>query len=215
MGGVVGDVVNAVGNVAEAAVSTVGASTKVVTNTIAGGSTKDALHELGASVNKGYTASVDISTLGQGEKLDAVTGGLYTASQGAGKMGGDLLQGKSVRTDLKDTVRTAAVAGATIYGGPSAGIAVNAGLSRGGKTNLSLKSVLATGASAAGMKGLASAIDPNPQPKRPSNNQGTTQSGYFSDIPSEIFQGADKNLVIPLVIGIVLVVIIVIVKKKK
>lgn len=210
--GWISDFVDDVGDVAEGAVKTVGGAVNVVTETVTGGSTSDALAEVGQGLNKSAGAMADISSAGQGDKIDALTGGLYSAGTNVNQFAGDLLQGKSVRDNLKDSARVAAVTAATVYGGPASGMAVNTGLSRDGKTNLSFKSVLATGFRSVGMGQIASAIDPYPQ----NQSSGNQEYGYYSDDPSQIYQGENKpNVLIPIVLGITILTIVVIKKKKK
>ena len=207
------DFVDDVGDVAEGAVKTVGGAVNVVTETVTGGSTSDALAEVGQGLNKSAGAMADISSAGQGDKIDALTGGLYSAGKNVNTFTGDLLQGKSVRDELKDGARVAAVAAAATYGGPGAAVAVNSGLSRDGKTNLSFKSVVATGLKSVGLGGIGNAIDPYPQKNQSSGNQ---EYGYYSDDPSQIYQGENKpNVLIPIALGIIILTIVVIKKKKK
>lgn len=208
-----GSIVDSVGDIGEGAVKAAGGVVNVVTETVSGGSTSDALKEVGQGVNKIAAAQANIATSGQGAKLDAVSGGLYSATVNATKFGGDLLEGKSVRDNLKDTARVGAVAGATIYGGPTAGMAVNSGLSKDGKTNLSLKSIITSAGNVVG--GTVGNILKQIGYEGPTMS-GNPQSGYYSDSPTSIYQGEGKSsYLLPVIIGIILVTVVVVIKKKK
>lgn len=63
---------------------------------------------------------LDIVTGGNKGKVDALTGGLMTSAENA------------ARGNLKDGIRVGATTGATIFGGPAAGMAVNTAFANGG-----------------------------------------------------------------------------------
>lgn len=209
VGSVAHDAVKATGTIA-------GGTVAVVTSTVSGGSTKDAIKQVGDGLNQAVALNFKVASLGQGDKLDAVSGGLFSASQGASKLAGDTLQGKSVSTDLKDTVRTGAVAGASFFGGAAGGAVVNSALSKNGETNLSLKSaakaVAGYGTGSSFLDNVFNTIGATPRNPTASSNgrvtqTGSTQTGNFS-IPE------GTNLFIPLAIGLSIIGFVLIKKKK-
>ena len=216
MGSVVKSVVSGVGNIAEGAVSAVGGVAGAAGALVSGGSVSDQLAKVSDGAAKAGGGYLDAMTGGQGDKLDAVSGGLYSSVKNVYQTPSDLLKGNSVRDNLQDAGRLGIVAATGGYGGVAAGMAVNQALvGRDGKSDISLKSLARAGSTQVG--GVAGNIlkqvgyEP---PTRPANS-GNTQSGYFSDIASDIYQGADKtNIIIPIII-IGVVVTVVIIKRKK
>lgn len=83
---------------------------------IASGNVAEGLGDIGqAAVRTG----LDTVTLGNKSTVDGLSGGLLTAGE------------QAARGNTKDIVRVGAVAGATVYGGPMAGMAVNSALAGG------------------------------------------------------------------------------------
>lgn len=210
-------VIDPIGNMAEAAVSAVGNVANVVVTTIDGGSTSDALGKLGADASKIYISSLDAASFGQGDKLDALSGGMFSASKNIGNTPQNFIEGKSVRQNLEDAARVGAVLASGGIGGVGVGMGVNAGLvGKDGQSNISLKNLAkAAGNTQGGFVGnILKSIGADAPASRPAGN---TQSGYYSDIPSDIYQGEDKtNLVIPvIIIGVVATTILIIKRKRK
>lgn len=207
---------NAIGDMAEGAVAAVGGVGGAVGAVVTGGSVSDQLAKTTDGIAKAGSGYLDAATGGQGAKLDAVSGGLYSATKNVYQTPSDLLNGKSVRDNLQDAGRLGIVAASGGYGGMASGFAVNQALvGRDGKSDISLKSLARAGGSQVG--GIAGNIlkQIGYEPPQKSSGGGISQGGYFSDIPTDIFQGADKkNIIIPIIIiGVVATVLFI--KRKK
>lgn len=213
-------------DVVENSVEAVGKAGAVVTTTIEGGSTRKALEAVGnkaADVNKSL---MNTATVGYYNEVDALSGGLLTAADNAGRTGADLVGGKSIKDNLKDAARVGAVVAAGAAAGAAAGgwsafgtgSAVNNALSKNGKTNLSLKS----GLSAVGAYGTGNdTIDSILKSVGKSGNasaqvQQNYDSGYYSTDTGSSQDGVyqqQNNLLPLLLIGGLAITIILISKK--
>lgn len=220
------NVTKPVEQVVEDAVEAVGKAGAVVTTTIEGGSTRKALEAVGnkaADVNKSL---MNTATFGYYNEVDALSGGLLTAADNAGRTGADLVGGKSIRDNLKDAVRVGAVVAAGAATGAAAGgwsafgtgSAVNNALSKNGKTNLSLKSGLsAVGAYGTGNDTVDSILKSFGKSGNASAQvQQNYDSGYYSTDTGSSQDGVyqqQNNLLPLLLIGGLAITIILISKK--
>lgn len=221
-------VVQPVKDVAENAVETAGKTGAVVTTTLEGGSTRKALEAVGnkaADVNKSL---MNTATVGYYNEVDALSGGLLTATDNAGRTGADLIGGKSIKDNLKDAARVGAVVGAAAAtGGGSLAtqatttLAVNNALSKNGKTVLNLKTALgAGGAYGTGnntVDSILQSIGNSGKPVTPSNQtMQNYDSGYYSTDSGSSQEGVlqqPNNLLPLLLIGGLAITIILISKK--
>lgn len=214
--GLFSGITNAVGNLVESTVSAVGNVANVVVTTIDGGSTSDALGKLAADGSKAYSASLDVAALGQGDKLDAVSGGLFSASKNIGTTPQNLIEGKSVRQNLEDAGRVGAVVASGGTWGVGTAVAVNAGLTgKDGKSQLSLKSAARAVGNATG-GGLGNILKAVGNESTPQTRSAATQSGYYSDTPTSIDQSTGKSsYVVPIIIILTVSASLLLIKKKK
>jgi hypothetical protein len=214
-------------NTVESAVETAGKVGSVVTTTIEGGSTRKALEAVGngvADVNKNL---MNTATYGYYNEVDALSGGLLTATDNAGRTGADLVGGKSIKDNLKDAARVGAVIGAAAAtGGGSLAtqatttLAVNNALSKNGKTVLNLKTALgAGGAYGTGNNTLDSILQTvgNAGKATPSNQtMQNYDSGYYSTDSGSSQEGVtqQQNNLLPILLISGLAITIILISKK-
>jgi len=217
--GAASSVADSVGNMAEGAVAAVGGVGEAAIAGVSGGSVRDGLAKATDGVAKAGSGYLDAVTGGQGAKLDAVSGGLYSATKNTYSTGSDLLRGESVRDNLQDAGRLGLVAATGGYAGVGAGLAVNTALiGKDGKSDISVRSLARAGATQTG--GVVSNILKSIGFEGNSNSNsggssGNTQGGYFSDITSDIYQGEGKSIIIPVIVVFVVVTVVIIIKRKK
>lgn len=219
------NVTKPVEQVVEDTFEAVGKAGAVVTTTIEGGSTRKALEAVGnkaADVNKSL---MNTATLGYYDEVNAFSGGLLSAADNAGRTGADLVGGKSVKDNLKDAARVGAVVGTVVATGggslatqASTTLAVNKALSKNGKTNLNLKSVLsAFGAYGTGNDTVDSILKSVGKSGNASAQvQQNYDSGYYSTDTGSSQDGVyqqQNNLLPLLLIGGLAITIILISKK--
>jgi len=73
--------------------------------------------------------------LPKSSKLDELTGGGYSALRETRETIPNLLQGKSIKSNLYSSVRTAGTTAGLVFGGPTGGLLVNQGFAQAKKSN--------------------------------------------------------------------------------
>jgi len=117
------DLKESVGDVFEAPYKAVSAVVEGAGDVIAGRSLDDSKEKLGNSVNLGMNSFLKGATGGQGALIDAKTGGNYSKAVSANNTLGNLIAGKSVQQNIKDSASLALQAGQKYIGD----VGVNAG----------------------------------------------------------------------------------------
>lgn len=143
--------------------------------------------------------------------------------------GGDVIQGESARQNLEiaavNTAVTASAVAGAYYGGSAASVLSSSKTSlsmidENGNKNFTLKGLINSTANTVGgvigtiIKTVTEVVSPTDKGGAGGANY---QSGYYSDDPSNIYQGEGKsNFIIPvIIIGVVATTILIIKRKRK
>jgi len=93
---------------------------------------KDAGNVIGKSAEKFQNVAIPLP---KSSKLDELTGGGYSSLRETRETIPNLLQGKSIKSNLYSSVRTAGTTAGFVFGGPTGGLLVNQGFASAKKDN--------------------------------------------------------------------------------